>query len=500
MRPRSSGRSSIFEGQSVGRLYDDWDAWTLSPEFETRYAFRLTRARARWVARNNELCVGFLDELANNVVGANGIRLHAQIKNALGKPAKATNQEIERAWEEWSLPEYASADGHDSWVELQRQTIQGIATDGEVFIRRIKGFPSKFGYALQLVDPDLVDESYNVARLDNGNRIVMGVEVDRWNRPVAYHVWNRYAEDMNGIERKREPISADDMLHLFVRWHRSNIPRGISWFAPVLGTIRHANEYEFNHLVGSRAAASKMAFILNKQPQAIENFEPPKKGEKPRYWEVEPATIAELYPGQELAEWDPAFPNVQYGDFIMAIDRKVARGLKTSYMTLTGDLRQANYSSQRAGLIPERDRWRGLQTWDATHGHRVIYNDWIDSATLFGAVAVDSRLGSDFRAVAWHGRGWKWVDPKNDLEAAKLEIDLGLNSRTNLHADRGTDYEDTVDDLADEETYAEEKDVDVSGNQMSGVSPATVSPEGVSDEGNPNQGGEDKAARHLAAV
>jgi capsid protein len=68
--------------------------------------------------------------------------------------------------------------------------------------------------------------------------------------------------------------------------------------------------------------------------------------------------MPELPPGQEIQMYDPTFPTQNYGDFVVAVLRALARGLKVSYLTLTGDLRQANYSSMRAGLLPERDHWR----------------------------------------------------------------------------------------------------------------------------------------------
>lgn len=503
--------ASVFEAGQTGRLFQDWDAWTFSPDFETKYAFRLTRARARWMARNNPWLSGFLDELANNVVGPNGIRLHAQVKNLLGKLSKSTNDEIERGFEEWANPEFASADGHDSWVELQRLIIQTIAVDGECFIRRLRGADNLFGYALQIVDADLVDENYNVAASPGQNRIRMGIEVDQFNRPLAYHIYTRYPEDSTGQPYHRERIAARDILHLFIRWHRSNLPRGITWFAPILTRVRHEGEYETNHLVASRAGAAKMGFILNKHPEAISNFEPPKKGEKPRMFEMEPGVIPELMPGQEFAPFDPTFPSVAYEQYVAAVLRAVARGLKVSYLTLTGDLRGANYSSMRAGLQPERDHWRGLQVWFAMHGHRVVYRDWISTTLLSPErpISVDSRLGSNYFSVAWHGRGWKWVDPINDLKAAKLEIDLGLNSRTRLNGERGTDFEHVVDELKIEQDYAEAAGVDVSGNQITGVNPTAVSPDGVTDDktdngGDPASETDDappaKGARHLTAV
>jgi lambda family phage portal protein len=477
---RASG--SGFDGAGMGRLYNDWDAWTMSPDFEQRFQFRLVRARARAMARNNPWIVGFLDELANNVVGAHGILLQARVKNALGKFATSTNDEIERGWLEWGHQENASADGHDSFVELQRIIIQTIATDGECFVRRIRGADNAFRYTLQIVDADLVDETLNRAADAGQNAIRMGVEVDKHNKAIAYHVYTRYAEDMTGEPRVRERILAEDMLHLFVRWYRGNTVRGVSWFAPVLVPARHLEAYELNHLVASRVGAAQMAFILNKHPDAVAGFTPPKKGEKLKTFEAEPGSIPELLPGQEVQQFNPNFPATGYEQFVMAVLRAMARALKVSYLTLTGDLRQASYSSMRAGEVPQRDRWRGLQGWGAAAFHRIGYRDWVDLAALAHAIAVDGRLGSDYYAVLWHGRGWKWVDPLNDLKAAKMELDLGLNSRTRLNAERGFNYEHIVDELSDEQDYAESKDVDVSGNQMSGVNPTTVSPDGAADD------------------
>lgn len=462
-RPGGGARASMWDGANTSRLYSDWDTWTLSPDYEIRFNHRLLRARARALAKNNPWIVGFLDELANNVVGAQGIMLQAQIRTVVGDALhKPTNDAIETGWEEWGYPENASADGHDSWIELQRLIIQTIAIDGECFVRRLQGVDNKFGYTLQLIDADLVDEQYNVPAAKNQNRIRMGVELDRRNRPVAYWVWSRYAEDMDGLERVRERIPAEEMSHLFVRWHRANTTRGVTWFAPIVAPTRHLDQYELNHIVASRGAAAKMAVIVNKHPDAIASYVPPGKGEKPRVFEMEPGTMPELMPGQEIQEVDPTFPGANYGEFVVAVLRGIARGLKVSYLTLTGDLRQANYSSSRVSLQPERDRWKGLQVWFSTHLHRIVYREWVDMATLKRAIAVDGRLGSTLYAVAWRGRGWKWIDPDNDLSALEKEIKLGINSRTRAAADQGRDFEEIIDEQEQELEYADEHGVDVS--------------------------------------
>jgi lambda family phage portal protein len=461
MPTRATDRGAGFEGASSGRLYADWEAWTLSPDFEVRYQFRLLRARARDLARNNPWATGFVDEVANNVIGPYGILLQAKVKTAAGELVKKTNLEIERGWKEWGNPETASADGHDSFIEIERLLMQTIVIDGEVILRRLSGFNNPFGYTLQFIDPDLLDESYNVAAGSGQNLIKMGVEVDRWNRPVAYWFWTNYAEDHTGQARKRERVPADEVLHLFVRY-RANQTRGITWFAPVITKLRHLDGYEFNELVSSRAAAAKMGIILNKSPDAIAGFD--WEDHEPKVEDNLPGVTKELLPGQEFVEYDPKHPSTAYEMFMSTALRAVARGLKVSYLTMTGDLRAANYSSMRAGLLPERDRWRGLQVWLAMHCHRVVYRDWVDLAALKGAITVDSRLGADYYSVEWKGRGWKWVDPSAEIEAAERELKLGVNSRQRIAAEQGRDYEEVVDELQYEEEYADEAGVDVSGS------------------------------------
>ena len=480
---RTSGRSfrasSSFAAAGIDRLTEDWLPWTLSPDWETRSALRLLRARARQLVRDNGYCAGFVGAVSDNIVGPDGVLLQAKVKNQAGKLARATNRELERAWTLWGEPETASADGIDSWIDIQRLFAEMMPVDGEVILRKHKGFDNAFGFALQFIDPDLLDETYNVPAGNGRNEIRMGVEIDSYHRPVAYWLWSRYATDASGEPYERIRVPASEIIHRFIRY-RPNQTRGITWFAPVMLNMHHLGQFALNEVVASRAAAGKMGFILNKNPEAIQGWSWDAK--KVKQMDVEPGLIDELMPGQEFASFDPTHPSTTFDSFESAMLRSIARGFKISHLTLTGDLRQANYSSMRAGLLPERDHWRALQKYLAMHCHRLVYREWLAMALLSGAVRVDSRLASNYYEVAWKGRGWQWVDPLKDMEALKLGIDLGIDSRQHANAETGRDYEDTVDELQYEQEYAAEAGVDVSGNQIAGVSPVRVSPEGEADD------------------
>lgn len=453
-----------FAGAQATRLTADWSPFNQSPTQEIQWALVTLRARARQLVRDNSHAAGFVTELASQIVGPDGILLQAKVrkdtkKRALNKPI---NDAIEAAWLEWGMPEYASADGYESWADFQRTVIRTIAMDGEVFIRKLRYFENPFAFSLQIVDADLVDETLNVPAKDGQNEIRLGIEVNKYGRPVAYHVLNRYPGDFTrpvpwastNPNDRHTRIAADEIIHKFIRY-RANQVRGVTWFAPVLMNLHYLDGYEFNELAASRVNAGKMGFILNKQTDAVAGFDPLADGRKPQTMDVAPGLIEELLPGQEFAEFNPTHPSTAFKEFTKTVLRAIARGLGMAYTTLTGDLEAVNYSSIRAGLLSERDQFRMLQRWLGVHVHRVVYREWLQMSLLSGALRLDSRIASNYHAVEWRPRGWKWVDPVNDLTAAALAISMGLDSRTRLAAEQGRDFEETVDDIVAELEYAE---------------------------------------------
>jgi lambda family phage portal protein len=484
--------SAHYRGASTSRLFYDWAAGILSSDSEVRGNLTILRARARQLARDNPYITAFLNDVADNVIGARGIILQPRVTNSAGEPVKRTNWSIQDAWNEWAMPENASIDGMDSWVDLQRQHIQAIARDGESIIRRRAGADNAFGFALQLLDPDLLDETYDRAPDADGVEIRMGVEVNADGKPLAYHLFTRHPSE---LYRRRTPeadrrvrVPADEIIHDFVRL-RPGQTRGVTWLAPVLTSVKMLDGYEEAELVAARLQAAQMGAIVNKSPDA---YIPPKPGEEsqPVVLPAEPGSLFELRPGQEIQMFDPKHPSMAFEAFTKTVLRAISRGLGVAYHSLTGDLREANYSSLRAGLLPERDHWRGLQVWLSTRCHRRVFRWWIPAALASGMLQVDRRIPGELYPHAWKGRGWPWVDPLKDLQSSEMEIMLGLNSRQRLHGERGTNYEDVVDELAYEAQYAAGEGVDVAPERR--VVPA--------EQGSTDEPADRPEARRLAVV
>jgi lambda family phage portal protein len=466
-------RRAVFGGATGSRLYQDFQAGIYSPDVEIRMAGRVMRARARMLVRDNPHASGFLNELASNVVGPDGILLEAHVSTGDGKKSKTTNQAIERAWLDWGRPQHASVDRRTSWRDLQRLAVRTVAMDGECFFRKIRYFGNPHAFALQFIDADQVDEFYLVGPSPGQHEVRNGVEIDEYGAPIAYHIWSRQISDMGPRQRVRVP--AEEIIHLFVQY-RGQQTRGVTWFAPALLNLKMLDGYTEAELVAARTAAAKMGFIVNKTPEAIEAYDASGDGETARLSDAAPGSFEELAPGQEMQLFDPKHPSIAFKDFTKAVLRGVARGLNMAYTTLTGDLEAVNYSSIRAGLLSERDWYRTLQRWLIEHCHGDVYDAWLPNALLAGSLAVDSRLSSDYRDVKWRPRGWKWVNPKDDLIAAKLAIDLGLDSRTRLAGEQGRDWEEIIDELAHEIDVSGTAGVDVTGDQTSAGNTKAASP------------------------
>lgn len=459
--------AEVFGGAQVNRLTRDWIAATMSPDSEIRFDIRLLRARARQLVRDNSIASGFCNEFAMQVVGPHEIRLQAKIRDRNGNLAIATNEEIEKQFKRWGMPENASADRRSSWADQQRAWFRAFAMDGEIILRKLDYHPNEFGFTVQQIDPDLLDESYNLPARSGRNEIRMGVELDEWGGPVAYWFWNRHPDLLSSPKKpERVRVDASEIIHKFIQY-RPGQTRGYSLFAPILLDLKMLDGYQQAELVATRMAAAKIGFFVQKNPEMLGGTAAPtaRKEGDPEELDASPGTLDELNPGWEFQGFDPTHPSTAYKEFTKCILRSIARGLGMAYTTLTGDLEAVNYSSIRAGLLSERDQYKMLAQWAAVHICRPVYVSWLKNAMLTGALKVDARLASEYDDVEWQGRGWKWVDPLNDLQSAELAINLGLDTRHRLAAEAGLDYEEIIDQRADEDKYAESAGVELPGSK-----------------------------------
>ncbi len=447
----SGPRATAYGGASANRLTADWImAATRSPDQEVRGDLIALKNRARDLARNNPHAHRFRRVLSSNVVGPHGIRLQSKAKGPDGTPDRETNRAIEAAWRKWGMKGNCTADGRLSFAEVQRLYLETWAVDGEALLRLLPGFDNEFGFAVQLLDTDQLDSEYSRAPGEGTNEIRMGVEIDRWGRPVAYHLWDGHPTEYGRRNTKRIRVPAEQIVHDFTA-DRAGQTRGVTMFAPVLFRAKMLDGYEEAVVVAARTGATNMGFFVPDPEMHQVDVD----GEEEIPFEAEPGTFKRLPAGMTFEAYNPTQPTTSFSEFDKAMLRSISSGLDVGYTSLAGDLSDVNYSSIRQGKLDERDVFRVFQTSLAGGLLERVFGEWSTWAVTSGQIPITALKSPSWRDHLWQSRGWDWVDPLKDIVAADTSVALGVNSRTRICAERGMDFEDVLEELAEERRLAE---------------------------------------------
>ena len=247
----------------IDRLNGDFKGSTLSANGELLNVLPVIRSRSRDLCMNNDYARKFLSMTSANVVGTHGIKMQARSRRDDGTLDRQDNIAIEAAFNAWSNIENCTVTGRQSWIDVQNMAIKSIARDGEVLIIMVRGFDNPFGFALQVIEADQLDESLN-KNLTNGNRIVMGVELNEWGAAVAYHLHSSHPGDnitqFNGRHYKR--VLASSVLHLYMS-DRPGQSRGVPWMHTAINRLNQVGAYEEAELIAARISSSKMGFYTS---------------------------------------------------------------------------------------------------------------------------------------------------------------------------------------------------------------------------------------------
>lgn len=455
---RAYSAARRYSAASVSPLRTDFPAMFTTYQTDIFRHLRQLRAESREMAKNGPHMKRFLGMVRRNVVGPAGIKLQVRAKRG-NELDELLNGEVEGRFKEWALPENCSASGKMSWLDAQGHAIQVMARDGEFLCRLIEA-DNPFGFALKFYDVAYLDETYNEDRR-NGNRVVMSVEVDRYDCPVAYYFTSPrydvtpYASE--SMERVRVP--AEQVIHCYLPFEDDAQIRGVPWAHAAMWNLRKLGQFEEAALINAHIAACSMGFVIP-PPNAEGAGVPEEDAERaPIEAEYAPGILRELPPGYDVKTVDPQHPNNDFDPFTSTVLRGAACGMDVSYFALAGDLTAVNYSSARVGLLDDRDNYRTLQNFLVNHFCRRVYRQFLKRGILTGAINV---LPSDYdrlKSPDFQPRGWDWVDPLKDIAASVEAINNGLTTRSQVIAAQGGDFEEVINRLAEEQEYLNKKGV-----------------------------------------
>ncbi len=487
-----SGTSSLtgftsttgFQGGRFSRLTGDWVSQPVTIDSQLRKDLRVMQARSRDLVDNNATGRRFIQLSKSNIIGT-GMILQMKIRKLNGDLDSVANEKIERAWKEWSKAANCTVTRRQTLRQFQRKVVSSWKMDGEAIVQIKRNFNNKFNFALMFIDPERLDVNLNRARGEKQTEIRLGVEIRKTGEPIRYYFKKeieQFSTVITGgtqVAENYDIVPASEIIHFYSN-DRVGQTRGYPLMASVMQNIKNLDGYIEAELIAARVAASKMGFYKDQDGSGFDGQE--EAGDTGNLLQdAEPGAFEVLPAGKDFVTYDPQHPTSAFPDFIGSQKRDIASGVGVSYETLASDLKGANYSSMRAGLLVERDQWTMDQD-DYMDGIMTpIFMAWLPIQMLNGNVSLPFAKIDRFNDPTWQGKRWPWVDPSKDVKAAVEEIDNQLKSRGQVISERGGDREDTFLQIKQDEKSAEKVGIELTDNS------ATPAP--VSDD----EGGEEDA-------
>lgn len=447
---------SFAAGQSNNFNFN-WIAPTTSINGELKSSMTMMRARCRERAKNDDYAKGYINMCVSNIVGPKGIRLQSLASDPNGERDTLAINAIELAWSQWAkYPQNVDVSGRDNWKALQEQLTRIFATDGEIFIRHIEGADAgSFGYSIQVIDPALCDENLSL-KLESGNVVEMGVELNKYNKPIAY--WFLQPTQKDGSPQssssKHLRVPANEIIHAFKTEFAGQI-RGIPPMAVALPRMKMLSDWEDAALLNAQIGARKMGFYTSTGADDLTTGANAMDPDGELIDELQAGTFTKLPSGVGIEKFESEYPNNEMSPFKKSMLRAIAVGLKVDYFTLNSDLESVNLSSARVAIAETREQWKAEQGFMIGKVITPIYERWLAQALVRKKITVKGKPLNimnieKYKNVQWLGRRWQFSDPVKDTTSNIDLINNGIKSRTAVCNDLGLEFDQQVALLAQE--------------------------------------------------
>lgn len=424
-------------GRQTGRTRR-WRAPDSGPNAETGPHLARLRARSRQMVRDNPYAARTISVLAAHQVGY-GIRPRANTGD------DALDQRVMALWDEWCSA--CDVSGMEDFYGLQLAAARARAEGGEALLRLVR--PSavemrqlgmRLPLQIEVMEGDVLDVAMNEAR-PGGGRVVQGVEFDASGRRSRYHLLREHPGEnvlLPTAMQGSAAVPAAEIVHLF-RMLRPGQVRGVPDLAPVLMRMRQLDDYEDATLEAAKVQATLAVFLKNVD---LEGTEATPVTERDPI-ELTPGMVAELPPGMEPAFLTPTGAG-SFEPFALHTLMSIAAGAGVTYDQLTGDMRQANYSSLRAGKIEfrrmiEQDQWLLF----IPRLCQPVWRAFISAAVMAGELPARA----DGYRAEWTPPRFEMLDPTKEIPAWRDAVRAGMAPWTEAVSEWGYDPRWVIDEI-----------------------------------------------------
>lgn len=427
------------------------------------------RSRCRDLYMGAPMATGALKTMRTNVIGA-GLRLKSQIDHdSIGisrEQARALEVIVEREFATWAESQECDLTRMDNFYELQQLAFLNWLISGDV----IAALPIKprdhvyYDLRINLIEADRV-----TTPLDHyiGTKIVEGVEVDNDGEVVAYHIQNTHplshAESSPTTWVRVEAFGSRsgrrNIIHLMNR-ERIGQRRGVPFLAPVIESLKQITRYEEAELMAAVVSGMFTVFIEKENASNDLPFAPTLPDDElidrdGNSIELSPGSIIDLEQGEKASVVNPSRPNSNFDGFVTAIARQVGSALEIPYELLIKHF-AASYSASRGALLEAWKIFRMYRTWMANDFCQPIYEEWFAEAVAKGRIKAPGFFSNPvirkaYTGAEWNGPAQGLLNPKAEVEAARLRIEHGLSTHEREATEiNGSNYRKNMEQLKEE--------------------------------------------------
>lgn len=485
-RVRTASALQAYEAAAETRRTAGWRTDQRGPNTEVGYSLGKIRARARDLSTNNSWGNKAVRAWTTRVVGP-GI---------LPKPMKmgVNKRDSEIAMGTWL--DHAETPGIDPAGEfsaygVQSMTMREMVDAGEGLIvrrwlsdgqQRAQGV--SVPYQVQCLEPDYLD-TFKHEKLEDGGYIIQGVEYGKAGNKRAFWLYPEHPGDFYGIHgsnfSQSQRVPAVDVIHLR-RATRAGQVRGVPWGASCLLTLRDLDDFTDAELHRQRIAACFTAFVSDAQNLGSDGsygvalpgapgVNPNEYNELDSVGKLQPGAIKVLPPGRTIHLASPPTTD-GFPDYVRLTLHQIAAGYGTTYVALTGDLSDANYSSGRMGHLDWAAEIECVQNLNVVPTVCAGLWRWHNEALLAsGQIAkpVPARWSVPKRPM---------VDPQKETTSLKEQVQAGFVSLSEAQRQVGQEPEEILRELAEDKRRAVNLDLELSVFQ---APPGTVVDQGGSE-------------------
>lgn len=486
---KSSAR--LYAGARGGRLM--FTASVGSANSELYSSLIALRSRSRALCRDNVYAKRARQLLIDNVIGK-GMGMQAQVTNRRGRLLDEINDPIEEAWCEWSQADTCHTGGVLNFPDMERAIMGEVFEAGEAIVRihRQPFGKGSIPLSLELVEAERIADDYEI-KAPSGARVTMGIEHDRFHRPIAYYIHTVHPHEMQAytgqLPDQIERVPAEDIIHIKIteRWPQV---RGVPWMHAAITYLNQLGEFYESAVIAARIGADKAMMLRETEDGMLaETLGEDQVNDGELTWGSSKGEVDILPRGTEVVDWTPAYPEQNFDPFTRAIIRGIAAGIPGLYYSgLSQDYSQANYSSERSATLDTRGTWQSLQTWWIRIFRQPLHKQWLNAAMLARAIDGVDLLGyaanmRRYEEVKFKPRGWSWVDPTKEVSAYKEAEKAGYITKSQIIAatNGGLDLEDVarerrreLDMLADMDIETDTTTPEPAAAPAPGAAPATA--------------------------